>query len=254
MGTSLGAITRGCGKRVKGGIYLEVATSPNGMPLEFFLCDPVLPVDPTSWGISPTGVHLIERDGVTHVVDWIGAEHYPNVADFLEEGRRFGFSRRIQRGADFAAIGPGSGIMFVHARAFIENAGDYYFPYPIGETPWPCPQPERNPNHRALHYDALNEPCCAGIWWQDVYDGIDAPSYVLTSDAQRDRQCSRPMPSFTYHAHRRPDGVTPRYRPGLFCVLPLSGIAVVNDPEAGTHESALEAASKSGFSVTLEDE
>jgi len=84
--TTLVAFVRGCGTRKKSGIYWEVklGTGPRARPLEEFLLDPPQPVPP-HLRISPRGVQPIEVGGVTHVIDWIGSENYPNVCDFLEE-------------------------------------------------------------------------------------------------------------------------------------------------------------------------
>lgn len=52
---------------------------PVSQPLHF-LCDPPVLVD--DWHLSPVGVQLIERNGITHIIDWVGSMYYPNVADF----------------------------------------------------------------------------------------------------------------------------------------------------------------------------
>ena len=67
---------RQCGYRKKGGAYLTVPTSEDGMPIEYFLLDPPRPVDLNALAIAPRGVHLIEKGGVWHVFDVIGQENY----------------------------------------------------------------------------------------------------------------------------------------------------------------------------------
>ena len=84
MTTGAIAVRRGCGTRKKGGIYFETGLGSYGKPLEHFIIDP--PILVNDWSLSPLGVQLVERDGVTHIVDWVGSEHYPNVADYLEAG------------------------------------------------------------------------------------------------------------------------------------------------------------------------
>ncbi len=78
--------TRGCGKRKPGGCYAEVGMSPNGKPVEYFLCDPPVLLD--GWKVSSVGVQLIEVNGVHHILDVVGQQHYPGVADFVEEVSR----------------------------------------------------------------------------------------------------------------------------------------------------------------------
>lgn len=120
------AVPRGCGPaRDEGGIYAEVGLSPVGLPLSFFLVDPPIPVSCAALGLTPVGVTLIEREGVTHVLDWVGSTHYPNVADFVEETLLFGLSRRLPQTLDFARLGPLSRIILVHGRAHIDNAWQY---------------------------------------------------------------------------------------------------------------------------------
>jgi hypothetical protein len=94
---------RGCGTRVKGGIYAECKLSPFGMPIEHFLIDPPNPI-PDDLGLTPVGVKLFERDGVFHILDWVGSAHYKNVADFIEETRNFGASRRLSKSTDFSKL------------------------------------------------------------------------------------------------------------------------------------------------------
>jgi len=114
-------------------VYLETASSPYGSPLESFIADPPVP---NPFGSLPKlGVALIEREEplplawgggvhrVTHVVDWVGAESYPYAADVLEEGRRFGFSRKVNPGLEFHRLTVFSRLILVHARGLVTNRG-----------------------------------------------------------------------------------------------------------------------------------
>ncbi len=123
-------VARGCAPRKSGGVYFECGFSPSGQPVEHFLCDPPVLVD--DWHLSPVGVQLIERNGVTHIVDWVGSMHYPNVADFIEEVRRFGLSRRLSSKLDFSRITPQTRILLVHQRAYVDNFEEY--------QTWSCPK------------------------------------------------------------------------------------------------------------------
>ena len=85
-----------CGAgRMVGGVYLECAPVPGGVALERFLIDPPQPIEVSTFGIAPLGVNLLTRAGVTHVIDWVGESHYPEMQDFIEEGRVMGFSRKV---------------------------------------------------------------------------------------------------------------------------------------------------------------
>src|SRR5579859_7564153 len=85
---------RGCGYRQPGGAYFAVPLGPGGRPVEEFLIDRPIVVDAAKLGAAAVGVTLLERDGVTHVLDIVGREHYPTVAEFVDEVRRLGVSRR----------------------------------------------------------------------------------------------------------------------------------------------------------------
>jgi hypothetical protein len=210
------AVQRGCGTRVAGGCYAECGLSPFGRPLEEFFVDPPIRVDLHALGITPRGIHLIEQNGVWHVADWIGSQHYPNVADFIEEGRRFGFSRRCE-GIDYSRLTERSKMVLLHARAWIDNADEYlnYFcrvrPVPGTEyDPCPCGRPD--------HQYKNNPEMCAGVWWNDVEGGDE------TGDG---RAVTRKMPSFTYDAFYRPAQVNPDYQTAIFLTLPITRLVVV---------------------------
>jgi len=113
-----GSITRGCGTRKAGGIYGEVELSENGTPFDMFLLDPPQesPVQ-----VKAVGVQLIELEGVFHILDRVGTKHYEYTADFVEEARRFGISRRFPKTIDFSKITADSRLVLVHEKAFVSN-------------------------------------------------------------------------------------------------------------------------------------
>jgi hypothetical protein len=108
---------RGCGYRQPGGAYFAVPLGTEGRPVEEFLIDPPIVIDPARLGLASVGVTLIERDGVMHVLDIVGREHYPTVASFIDEARRMGVSRRAPRTIDFTRITPSSRLLLAHAHA-----------------------------------------------------------------------------------------------------------------------------------------
>lgn len=236
-------VERGCGTRKRGGIYGECGLSPWGSPLEDFLMDPPVPVDPAALGISPIGVTLIDDPaaGATHVLDWVGETHYPNAADLLEEVRRFGLSRRLPRTLDFSRLDARSRILLVHRRALITDVSAY-------TQDWrrACPKSlaeHADPPHAASF--------CAGIWWEDVSGGA---SLEATAGPLADpRQVRRTMPSYAYVARAAPPGVTPAYAPAIFASFPLSRLVVIRDSDGATHAEALDRAGQASLPVDLED-
>jgi len=217
-------VQRGCGSRQKGGVYFETAHGPGGKPVEFFLIDSPLPV-PAELNLSSIGVQLVEFNGVYHLIDVVGKEYYPNVADFVEEVRRFGVSRRLPSSLDFSKITPETNLYAVHDRAIVKNTGDW-FEYPGNESPV-CP--------KGLENHPRGVECCAWVWWNDV-EGGHTPSLAdslfgpeeLTDvyDLEKTR-IVRAMPSFTYRAHSRPEKITPNYERGFFARFPIGRLVVV---------------------------
>lgn len=148
---------RGCGIRQPGGAYLAVPLGPGGSPIEHFLIDPPILIDPHSLGLSAVGVTMIDRDGATHVLDIVGREHYPTVAEFIEEARRLGVSRRIAKTADFSRITQASRLILLHAHAEIANAWDFE-----SSRRCPCEVAE----HMAEGFSGM----CARLWWEEPLD------------------------------------------------------------------------------------
>lgn len=228
--TTLMALVRGCGTRRKGGVYWEVrlGTGPKARPLEDFIVDPPQPVPP-QLSITPRGVQPIEVGGVTHVVDYVGSEYYPNVADWLEEVRRYGVSRRIAESFDFGKLTPESRILLIHSRAWVGNSAAY--------GAFSCPT-------RAVGHPA-DAACCAGVWWRDVEGGVP-----LVDGSGDPLIVRRTMPSFTYTAAHRPDGVAPDYRAAFFASFPATRLVVI----AGGHERALARAERAHLNVDVVEE
>ena len=110
-------VERGCGEREQGGIYAECGLSPYGTPLNYFLIDPPRPL--------PEGLDIINKPqlwedpatGITHLLIWVGAEHYEWCPDYVEETRRFGASRRINPNLELARLTRESRMILVHPRA-----------------------------------------------------------------------------------------------------------------------------------------
>jgi hypothetical protein len=236
------AVARGCGRREAGGLYLEAKLGPGGRPVESFLMDPVKPL-PEGFKVHAIGVSFVEHPvtKVVNVVDWVGAEHYPNVADFVEEVRRFGLSRKISRNAPIERLTSDSKILLVHGRAFVANHAEYE---PLG---W-CRTHRHQPKEIML---PPNSHCCS-VWWEDVTGGLQVqpdPDFAVDP-----RMVNRGMPSFSYRALSRPTDVSPAYQPAVFAAFPISQLTVVIDPVGRTHEQTLRAAEKAGMWIKVVQE
>lgn len=236
---SLGSSERGCGKRTKGGIYAEVPLDPNGVPLEHFLLEPPVELDVEELGLSPIGVKLFDRAGTTHVLDWIGEEYYPNVADMVEEIKHLGLSRRLPKTLDFSRLGPGSRIMLVHRRAFVRNWRDLADDVVAGAF---CPK-RREEDHNS---ETPAFVPCIGAWWHDLDE--------IQVEGENGSSPRRVMPAFEYIGWPRGE-FKPEYgSPALFASFPIANLAVINDPEGKTHEAALANAEAAGLPVNVEEE
>lgn len=148
---------RGCGQRQPGGAYLAVPLGPGGRPVEHFLVDPPTVVSNDqrdALGLCALGVTLIERDGITHVFDIVGREHYPTVAGLVDEVRRLGVSRRISRTADFSRLSADSRLVLLHEHADVANALEF-------------PAERRCPTERDDHLADGYRGMCARLWWDE---------------------------------------------------------------------------------------
>lgn len=107
---------RGCGTRKENSLYLCVDESLHGLPITSFQVDPA--VEYTGGYFRTPIVTPPDRNGIKHVVLWIGKVHYPFVPDYVEEALRYGISKKVPINSDFSELTPGlSQLMLVHPRA-----------------------------------------------------------------------------------------------------------------------------------------
>ena len=230
---------RGCGSRVVGGIYAEVKQGAGGSPIEAFLVDPPKAVDSGALGLTDKGVRLIEIGGVWHVFDIVGEKYYPYVADFVEEGRRMGISRRLPQNLDFEKLDPvQSRLVLLHRKALITNVEEVGFL----ERHHICPK--ALPNHE----EGLLDGMCAAFWWQDF------AAKALDEDGIRTMKNGD-----QYVGRLRPQGRAKSERElAIFMSLPITNLAVIRGRNADENARVLEVyekvAGQSKFEVTLEDE
>jgi hypothetical protein len=258
-------VPRGCGVREPGGVYLECGLSKNGRPLEEFLVDPPLPppegkgkeelankpqlwvrtarTDPDDPATDYVVMHPGTEQPIVDILIWIGAEHYPHVCDCIEEGRRYGFSRKLNPNLDLSQLTRYSRMILLH-------------PYALN-TLWDQQQPplycgKSVPGHASFHEEwgdddgpqtdewvgALDErssvlhtgPC---LW--KCYDLIPGQDPVPPG-------VSRPMglrsvgsTDYPYH----PTGESREgLRPGIFATLPITGFALIQFDDGTVNERA----------------
>ena len=230
---------RGCGSRVVGGVYAEVKTGDEGIPIEAFLVDPPSPVDAQALGLTDKGVRLVQLGDTWHVFDIVGEKHYPYVADFVEEGRRMGVSRRLPSNLDFSKIDPEkSRLVLLHRRAIISNVEEAGF-LNLSHI---CPKGIEG------HEAGVLSEMCAGLWWHDL-----SSKHLDTSPMRELKNGAR------YKAWLRLKGSEkPEHDLGIFMTLPISNLTIIrgrNAEENARVEKIYETvASKSKLPVTMEEE
>lgn len=236
-------IVRGCGRRVEGGVYLECGTAPGGAPLEHFFCDPPIPYEPD----HKIGVDIqLGPDGLYHVVDYVGSEHYPWTADFIEEGRCYGFSRRVPRNLDFSKLQHGSRMLFVHARGYLANAKELHPHFIDPELKWRCGLWEKYGRD-----DHLNDPAiaCSRDWYAlapatsatqgGIAQAVD-PQRVgarSSNDVQFRREVTEAISYRVYPV--APDAPDPVCKSAIVASVPITNISVVKARD-GSHKETLE--------------
>lgn len=254
---------RACGNRVAGGIYATVGLGLSGHPIECFLTDLPRDVPWQEMGLSEIGVHAIrdQKTGIVNLWDIIGRNYYPFVADFIEEARRLGISRRVPSSLPWHQIDSRSRLILLHSRAVIRNAADYADREPVVTSPhahtpgWrECPNRtsfehcrRARPKHQGRPLAGTFDNACARFWWQDVDADLGHPGGGGTVHRQ---VCE----TVRYRAVGRDGRIRPVYRTGTIGVFPITNLTVIRDPQDATHRVALDKVQRSGLSVAVENE
>jgi hypothetical protein len=229
---------RGCGHRVAGGIYAETPLSRDGQPLEHFLVDPPKVVDLNQLGLTAIGVKLIQVNGVWHVFDVVGEAHYPYPADFIEETRCKGASRRLPRNLEFSKLTSKSRLVLVHHKAVLQNYSEYLQPLLLE-----CPK------LLSAHSEAPLPETCAGLWWHDLPASAGEP----LADGRILRKLAGGV---QYRVQPRLQAILPQYAHGIFLILPISNLAVIrgrNAEEEIVAQQSFQVARLSGLPIHLEE-
>ncbi len=249
---------RGCGEREPGGVYAECGLSPFGSPLEHFLFDPPLPLS--------EGMDLVNKPRVYQRVDpasgeavldpqtnepiydlliWVGAEHYPEAPDYIEETRRLGASRRLNPQMDLSKLTRKSRMLLAHPHAIIVHGLDLI-------------PPQRCRKHIPYHdqtffesvfQDDLEEgevldatyddervgPCVFKLW-----DVLPKDEAIETFDREGSLPlCMRQIGSTLYEYEPTGEEVA-AWEPGFILGLPISNIALIQFEDGSVNKKAKE--------------
>ena len=225
------SIARGCGDaRTAGAVYLESGLSASGrLELEHFLVDP-----PVAYQTDQKiGVDFVQdKSGTWHVIDWVGEQHYPYPSDFLEEGRRHGFSRKISRNSQFDKLTADSRLVFVHPRAIVANAPDIHPYLPEHRIKHHCANYARSGDDAHIHAPDIS---CTRLW----YALAPANNTRVTNDGMLipERQVSKDT---AYVVEPLPfDAPEPVFKSGIIAKLPITNISVIRSP-GDAHKGTLE--------------
>ena len=235
-------VERGCGEREQGGVYAETGLSRYGTPLEYFLIDPPMPL--------PEGLDIINKPqlwedpatGITHLLIWVGAEHYQWCTDYIEETKRFGASRRINPNLELSRLTRESRMILAHPRA-INTLWEEQTP------PQECQK--HLPRHDIVSLAELTAdpaqkagPCLFKLW--DLVPQ-EAASEVLELEGESPI-CLRKVGSTIYQY--RPTGESAEgLQPGLFAALPITGFALIQYDDGTVNESAKAKLQQAGLNL-----
>lgn len=211
---------------------------------------------------------------VAHVFDIIGQDNYPNVADFLEEARRLGVSRRLElEGGEYARLTSRSRLILLHKRAVIENPAEVITEF--GELELArlarADCPKHLPSHKvqlvkdgcagvgdgcgdAWLFAQKEPPGCAALYWHLIEGGITIPERSGgIPDVREDagRYVVRELEAGRYCGYCPPGSVEPVYSLGIFAVFPLVKIVVI-DPD-GDYPEEQAKASRTSLPVEVKD-
>lgn len=209
--------SRNCGsKRIENGLYICVESSPFGMPVEYFLLDPVRPVD-----IEPfrTPIILERKDGsgINDIMVYIGKQFYPFIPDYIEEAKVLGISRRIPRDFPIERLTPyKSRMFFVHERAIPA------FKYQVQQE---CPR-------KLKHSKKEGDSCVFDLWPLSSLEDFDEKHKIHLVDSWT-AEVKTVATSYTVHLPTSPQVNLEQkkeylYQTGIFAAFFVGHLEYVN--------------------------
>ncbi len=228
-------VVRGCGERTPGGVYVEAGLGVEGRPIEDFLIDPPLPV--------PAGLDLVnkptlwqdERSGITHLLIWVGAEYYPWPADFIEEAKAHGVSRKLTPFLDFTQLSDQSQMILAHPRARNTLWQDQALPHTCHK---------QLPGHAAASGGqmAAQGPCLFKTY--ELIPRAAAVDPTAPIDLDGRQYFVRMIGSTAYYFNPSGESVV-GLDEGVFASVPITGFALIKRADGSVQEQA-EAALRRG--------
>lgn len=215
---------RGCGDRSQNSLYLCVPMSLHGMPLEYFMVDPVIPIDQKLLR-SP----MMIRDGndIVHIALGIGKTSYPFVPDFCEEVRRMGVSKRVPNHFDPSALTPfKSKFILIHPR------GIPHFKYKLLKKPV-CPKAESFKKKALTEEVTINiqkkeHQCIKDLWSLSSLQKVKE-KHELSELADSPEELLVTTPSAKYRVMKTARAKQPyKYSTGIILAFPSYHFEYVN--------------------------
>jgi len=264
---------RGCGEREPGGVYVECGLSDRGIPFKYFLKDPPLPVPegkgkeelankPQLWlrtalrdPADPTSASVVTHPGTDQpIVDlllWIGAEHYRRCPYFIAEAMRLGVSRKLNPNLDLTLLTRESNMILMHP--FVLNSL-----WAEQSPPLSCWR--SLPGHALYGQDELDDESEDEEGTDDEVDSTlhgGAAGHVHTEQClfklwelipESEASLVLPQPNGPPLCHLEVGSTLVTYRPtgeseaglspGIFAVLPITGIALIKFDDGSVNEKA----------------
>ena len=227
---------RGCGTRKENALYICIEPSLEGMPIEYFLIDPVIPLNIKGSLRAP--YLLKDRKGINHLIMGVGASYYPYTPDFVEEMRVMGLSKRLPKNYDFSSLTPHkSQLLLVHPRAIPQ------FEYRLKRDP-PCPrrmvfsETTGEILGELKGTQTIEDHACIGDLWdlssvKTIEFNGEAKHQVIEQENSEAVKISTPSVTYEVQKAYQPDGETRltdigQYERGIFLRSPRFHFEYVN--------------------------
>ena len=237
---------RGCGTRSPGGLYACCGASPGGKPVEHFLVDPPIPLDTKPFRAP----QLFERDGLTHMLIWVGAKYYPYVPDFVEEAKGQGVSRRIPSNFPIEKLSQGSCMYLCHPKAVLPDPCHQRvrIAFEEGKVAWSCPK--GYVQHHSPEDVAACEVCLGLLWPLASLEPGTTKFRGIPSRQVGDTHYELPELSSMI----RLDKHQVDYATGLFAVFPITDLDYIMDERKQVPKELAEKASKTNVPLRAVEE
>lgn len=215
-----------CGSgRTAGEMYLESGCQSGGANIEKFLVDVPMIVDPAEWGLSAIGITTFtDENGVVHVLDWVGESHYRAMADFIEEARLKGVSRKISPTNPIEGLTSESKLYLMHPKAAVTNASALLTP---PDFACPCGH-----NHRP-------QDGCIGLGW-----------HIPPNDGGNGRKLAEGK-SYQVKTLLEPE---PEYALAVFMIAPITALTIIAHPDKDMQDAREKRARQSSLPVFISEE